>query len=638
MPQSGATTERRRGRPARLAWALALGASYLLLGVVGSTLLVRHLRGPGTNQVTGATVPRYRNLDASAAYVGDAACAECHLDKADTYREHPMGRSFAPIASLAAEPPPARNSFDKFGSHFVVETRGGEVLHKEQRLDARGQLLAEAVSEVQYVLGSGQRGRSFLVNRNGFLFQSPISWYSQKQTWDVSPGLIESNHAERAITPLCVFCHCNDAQPIEGMTNRYRQPLFHAYAIGCERCHGPGSLHVHEHENSEATVEPDDTIVNPGRLPPVLREAVCQQCHLQGEERILRRGRQPFDYRPGLPVADYWSVFVKPGESVDDAKAVGHFEQMSQSRCYQASQGRLGCISCHDPHELPSALERVAYYRDRCQFCHAERGCSLPQERRQSANANDCIACHMPRFDSSDIAHTAVSDHRVIRQARKSPASSEAVETEVPLVYYFKDQISPDDKDAARDLGVALMEQAWHHADRRRGQAMAARALPLLDEAVRSWPDDVPAREARGSALDMLGRRQEALAIFEGILVEHPGQERSRVAAALLATALGKPNAFAYWERAIALDPWPVHSHGQLARLLAERGEWDRAIKECEAVLRLNPGATETRLFLGLCLLRSGARDRAKREFHKALAMNPPDRDAAERWIREQLK
>src|SRR5207253_975908 len=80
-----------------------------------------------------------------------------------------------------------------------------------------------------------------------------------------------------------------------------------------ERCHGPGELHVQRQR--ERRTEPgdwDDTIVNPSRLEPALREAVCEQCHLQGQARVLRRGRGVFDYRPGLPLHLSWTVFEKP--------------------------------------------------------------------------------------------------------------------------------------------------------------------------------------------------------------------------------------------------------------------------------------------------------------------------------------
>src|SRR5207249_3474992 len=146
----------------------------------------------------------------------------------------------------------------------------------------------------------------------------PISWFSQKEQWDLSPGYTGDRLFDRPIVPQCLFCHCNDARPVVGTVNRYEQPLFRWHAIGCERCNGPGELHVRSGDRLD--------IVNPARLDPALREAVCEQCHLQGESRVARRGREsPFDYRPGLPLYAFSSVFVRLPE-LRDNKAVDQVE------------------------------------------------------------------------------------------------------------------------------------------------------------------------------------------------------------------------------------------------------------------------------------------------------------------------
>ena len=56
----------------------------------------------------------------------------------------------------------------------------------------------------------------------------------------------------------------------------------------------------------------DLTIVNPRHLEPGLRMAVCEQCHLLGDHRVDRLGRDTFDYRPGLPLTDFFAVYGRP--------------------------------------------------------------------------------------------------------------------------------------------------------------------------------------------------------------------------------------------------------------------------------------------------------------------------------------
>src|SRR6185369_3351157 len=103
--------------------------------------------------------------------------------------------------------------------------------------------------------------------------------------------------------------------------------------IGCERCHGPGDLHVRRDVRPTAEAF-DPTIVNPAKLPAPLRDAVCEQCHLQGEQRVARLGRSLFDYRPGLPLEDFLVAYVRTERLMDYSRSVGQFEQMHVSRCY----------------------------------------------------------------------------------------------------------------------------------------------------------------------------------------------------------------------------------------------------------------------------------------------------------------
>src|SRR5262249_10503335 len=150
-------------------------------------------------------------------------------------------------------------------------------------------------------------------------------------------------------------------------------------------------------------------------------------------------------------------VFVR-AEGLADEKAVSQVEQMYSSKCFRASNGKLGCITCHNPHELPAADAREGFYRNRCLQCHdVQSPCSLPLAKRQAAKDN-CISCHMPPTDTSDIAHTALTDHRIRRKPREGTAPARPPWE--GLVHFHGDLVAREDKTLSRDLGLALIEVA----------------------------------------------------------------------------------------------------------------------------------------------------------------------------------
>ena len=503
---------------------VAAGIGALLVSVIVWAIWPspRAIMGPGAMTSAGfrrvgdvyAGTP-FKNARPGVAYVGDAACARCHREIALAYRSHPMGRSLAPVAGTKDGPPTNVATglpIDEKGVQYTIEHRDGRVFHKATRRDADGTLLAEIEAEVRFALGSGTRGIAYLIERDGFLFQSPIAWFAQKGRWDISPGYGEFTtrpNFERPIQPDCLFCHTNQFHAVAGTRNRYETPIFQGHAIGCERCHGPGELHV---KRGGLSAEPDLTIVNPANLTPALRDSVCEQCHLQGSFRFARAGRELFDYRPGLPIHRFLAVFVMKKRSRGRFEAVGHVEQMQASRCFAASQGQLGCISCHDPHRLPAPNTKVAYYRERCLECHAKKGCALPPGQRQTrGQGDDCIACHMPRPAITNVPHTAATDHRILRglpgSAAEGPRNASGQPEESPLVdYHWALMTAEERRDAARDMGVA---QGWAARNLRASPQVATAAamqgLPLLEAAVRDRPDDLSARESLGHAYAILG-------------------------------------------------------------------------------------------------------------------------------------
>ncbi len=633
--------------------------SWLLLLVVVATLALLVLAIAGRRrQRSGDDPPRkagvrpddprltfatpYRNVRPEVKYVGDAACAGCHPGQAKTYRNHPMGRSLAPLAAAAPlerYSEAARNPFSTPGFRYQIERQGERSWHTETVL-AQGEAVARTRAEVRFAVGSGHNGRAYLIDHEGWLFSSPITWYSARGIWDLSPGYEKSNpHFDRPITPDCLFCHANHADHVPHTVNRYRRAIFRGQAIGCERCHGPGELHVQRHEQG-AAADLDDTIVNPARLEHGLREAVCQQCHLQGQQRILRRGRDTFDYRPGLPLHLFLSDFVKPPEQGGGLKFVGTVEQMVASRCFQKSAGKnkLGCISCHDPHAVPPEEKKVDFYRGRCLSCHKDRGCSLPEPARREKK-DSCVACHMTK-SGSNINHTAISDHRILRQPdRARRADDWPVPGQMPLVHFHRHLVAGKDLEGERDRAIALVGLATSYPVREVGRSLTRLALPGLESALSRDDADLPAREAKGNALWEQGRLEEAVEAFEKVLDAAPDREQALFQAARLLLRLRRvDSARGHAERLVEVSPWRWRHHFLLGEVHGQGGNWGAALKAGGKALELNPGGSTVRQFLVMCHLRLGERAQAQKEFDTLVAMNPPQAEMLRRWFAGALR
>jgi tetratricopeptide (TPR) repeat protein len=589
----------------------------------------------------------YRNARPGVEYVGDAVCARCHREIAETYRSHPMGRSLAPIGG-AAEGSRIGDDvglpFESKGVQYNIARREGRLIHKATWRGTDGGVLGEIEAEVRYALGSGTRGITYLIEREGSLFQSPIAWFAHQGRWDISPGYREfTSHPnfDRAVQPGCLFCHANQFRPVPGTLNRYEVPIFQGHAIGCERCHGPGALHVNRNGPSAET---DLTIVNPANLTPVLRDSVCQQCHLQGEYHFTRAGREPLDFRPGLPLHRFWAFYFKKKGNRDEFESVGHVEQMESSRCFRASQGQLGCISCHDPHRLPAAATRTAYYRERCLACHEQRGCALPEiERRARGQGEDCVACHMPRLAITNIPHTAATDHHIPRGGKpgsvaEAPWDAAGRPAEIPLVDYHWGLMSEEERrDSARDLGVALSWAARTMNAPQPAKVAATQALPLLEAAVRDRPDDLVARESLGHAYRFLNQPEDALRTFEEVLRIEPDRELTLRSTGILLAGLQRPErACRVFQEAIAVNPWSSGHREALAQVCYQAGDWSGAVAACQAAIRLNPDLFAARSLLIQSFLRSHQPEKADAEFRTLLRLYPASREVWQQWYESQ--
>ena len=578
----------------------------------------------------------YRNVKPGVRYVGDAACATCHADIDRTYHRHPMGRSAERLTAAGGKGveqfgPAARPTFAVGGFDLSAEQTPAGLVHRVRARDAAPP--AEYAPVVQVAVGSGTRGRSYLsVEDGGAVWQTALSWYGPGHHWDLSPGFRLGERARRAVASECLFCHVNQVEPVPGAENRYKVPLLAGQAaIGCERCHGPGELHVAERiARPQPDGSRDTSIVNPDHLPPALQAAVCEQCHLQGEKRVARRGRDLWEFRPGLPFELFQSVFVRPPEVAERHKSVGQFEQMEQSKCFVAGGRRMVCTTCHDPHEAPAPADADAFYRARCLSCHQQKGCSAPDAVRLG-KADSCVACHMPKADSASIIHASVTDHRIPRVPAAGPPKALPFGA-LPLVRFRSTPFTPPAAEVDRDLGVAL---ALLSGSVPPGDALAGlrgQAADRLTASLRRWPGDADAWAAlamvRGGVWGQAADRLKAAATAAR-LAPH-----SEVALAGLAAAATDADRLDIAEDAatklVGLAPGSHDARLVRALVYLHKKDWEKAAADAREAVRLHPVHPEARLYLAIATHRLGDPAGARKLAQQAAALeNDPGQRSA---------
>lgn len=540
------------------------------------------------------TVEGQRPSPPATGYVGSTRCAECHTEISAVYAEHPMARSAGIVSEMVPVEDFQQAGFTAGMLHYSVEATADGVVHREAMLAGDGTPIYEQAEPIRYAIGSGQRGRSYLIDREGLLFESPLTWYSAHQRWDLSPGYDKINqHFDRQVGDGCVMCHVGTPQNPSGERDRFASPMFLEAGIGCERCHGPGRDHIdfRTARSSNAAVAEHDPIVNPRNLTDERREAVCNQCHLQGDERILRYGRRDADFRPGDALHDVWISFTRGTRVFDgvSTEAVSQVEQMHSSACYQNSQGRFGCISCHDPHRMPTAAERIEYYGGKCLACHTlpHSECSETLAARQAAGGA-CIDCHMPRLSAADVPHTSQTDHRVPRRRTTEAPTADDGNSPFQVFGAAEQQVPAWEIERAR--GLLMVD----YAERKHDRLLAAEASSLLKPLVTQVPDDPILWTRLGVAYELSNFPDHARHAWEqAVRVDERLLEPRRRLAIHLFDQHSPTEALSALEEFHRRNPWDQRLCGRLILARAAQGQSEAALELAQQSVKRFPASEQ---------------------------------------------
>jgi hypothetical protein len=329
---------------------------------------------------------------AASPFAGDLVCAQCHRDQAARYRSTPMAQALESVPKC-----------DILKQHTDLTFQEGVYKSRITRDGERTLLTVTDGSEtlavpLLWAFGQGQAGQTYVFQRNGAFYESRVSFYNALGTLDLTMGAGSSKprdledaagrRMDAGGARDCFACHSTGAVSA-GVASDGRLHLeAMAPGVGCESCHGPGEKHVAAVRGGNLAAAKMPKL---GSLGAEEMSELCGGCHrtwsqiaLNGPRGVLNVRFQPY--------------------------------RLANSKCYDATDSRIRCSACHNPHGLLET--NAASYDARCSACHSAaahtRTCSVAKE--------NCVTCHMPKIELPG-AHARFADHqiRIVRANQPYP-------------------------------------------------------------------------------------------------------------------------------------------------------------------------------------------------------------------------
>jgi Tfp pilus assembly protein PilF len=578
--------------------------------------------------------------DAAASYVGSGVCASCHPEEAARWRgsHHDLAMQEADAGSVLGD------WGDVTASHAEVSAR---FLRRDEAFVVETQDEDGALRELEvaYTFGAWPLQQVLVPLPDGRLQALDFAWDARPEA--AGGGRWFHLHPEETVRPgdvlhwtgpayrwnsMCADCHSTAVRrDYDAEADRWTAS-WEEVDVGCEACHGPGSLHAAAAregrlgDGSGLTVdlareggwrfEPGRPIAVRTPAAPEGRELeTCAPCHARRARLVdapqpgedLLQGHRPALLEEGLYHAD--------GQILDEVFVWGSFVQ---SRMHAAG---VTCSDCHDPHALgiedPDAT---------CAGCHRAEVFAAPEHHHHPSGSEGarCVGCHMPAR-----TYMVVDDRRDHGFRVPRPDLAEALGVPDACTGCHADRTPAWAAQAALDWWGPARRERGHwapaiHAGRTGapGAAAALRAVfedEELPAIVRATAVALVAERIDGDVGAVLadaardpeplvrmagatgGRRLEAprRARALGPLLRDPvravraaaGRTLADVPDSLLepAARAARDAALEEWRGAQRVDGGRAAARVNLAALHAERGELDAAERELQVALRLNP-------------------------------------------------
>jgi predicted CXXCH cytochrome family protein len=265
--------------------------------------------------------------------------------------------------------------------------------------------------DIAFVYGSKWKQRYFTKLGNEY-YPLGAQWDVVHQKWSpyyVRPGtdwwtpFYPEDNLKRPTGPTCDGCH--------SVNYNISTKAVTEWNVGCERCHGPGSEHVHRPSQAN--------IINPARLDYVDATNTCIQCHSQGRPLTKPEAGKAYDWPVGFEMGkhldDYWQLEDnKLGETTFThfPDGTAHKNRMQGNDYVRSVMYRRGvtCNSCHDVHGTENNADLIKPGKLMCLECHGPNSPNGPHNavtieahthHKAGSTGGDCLACHMPKIEQT---------------------------------------------------------------------------------------------------------------------------------------------------------------------------------------------------------------------------------------------
>jgi predicted CXXCH cytochrome family protein len=345
-----------------------------------------------------------------AEYIGSDTCEDCHSDQYDVWVDslHPKKIQVADDTTIVAPWDIDVTITVADGVEATVSLTKNETGYWVA-LDDSG----NHTYRVDYVLGGFGWKQRFVTQIGNSKYILPHQYNVAPETWvpfhpedwyDTTTGEAKEVAVSQSWDRRCAGCHATGVELEFNDTSGEWMASYSELGIGCEGCHGPGSLHIDPPDGSDK----EDFIWSP------MDSAVCGNCHNRGNG-IGVVGTKTTGYplnaagmtiMPGDDLADYF--VMAPGYHGDGVTSKKHRQQYpdyitsehshSLTAIKESDHGRDSCLDCHSTdYRLAEEDEKPilddAVFSIECAACHVPHGSDIDHDLRVPQD-EICTQCH----------------------------------------------------------------------------------------------------------------------------------------------------------------------------------------------------------------------------------------------------